>query len=123
MKKLSVCLVVLFFITTLSVYADGTVTTPGNVAPTTWAIANIHMINGVGGDVGGISITIYYFDSSLNKVRTEVIELSGAEFTSFFTTTNSPVAGESGSQIKRYRMRVTKWLTDNNKITNVTPES
>lgn len=103
--------------------ADGTVTTPQNIAPTTWGVANVNMTAGLSGDQAGVVVTIYYFDGSSNLVKVDRIGLTAAEVVSFLTMTNSPVAGESGSVVKKYRMRVTKWLIDNNKITNVTPES
>jgi hypothetical protein len=102
--------------------ADGTVTTPTNIAPTTWKIASVNMVTGSGGDTPGVTITLHYFDASPALVQTTQILLTNAEIASFFTTTNSAVAGESGTAVKRYRQRVTKWLVDNGKITNVTPE-
>lgn len=102
--------------------ADGTVTTPANVAPSSWKIAAVHEITGANTDLAGVTISIYYFDASSNLVQSTNINLTSAEILSFVTMTNSAVAGESGSQIKRRRQRVTKWLIDNGKISNVTPE-
>lgn len=102
--------------------ADGTVTVPQNIAPASWKIAQIEMQNGAGTDIPLVRIVLYYFDAQAVIVRRDSILLAGAEISSFITVTNSPVTGESGSAVKRYRQRVTKWLIDNGKITNVTPE-
>lgn len=110
---------------TLSVLADGIVTTPPSVAPTSWKIASVTEITGASAtDLAGITIVIYYFDASgrLLTGETQTVSLTTAEIVSFLTTTNAAVAGESGSSVKRRRQRVTKWLVDNGKITNVTPE-
>jgi hypothetical protein len=111
------------FVVKPKAFADGTITTPTNISPTTWGIAQVQEIAGLAGDVAGIFITIYNFDAGGVKRSTDFVTLTGAEVVTYFTTINSPVAGESGSQIKRHRMRVTKVLTDLGKVTNVTPEA
>lgn len=104
-------------------FADGTITTPENIAPTTWKIAGVYMTTGSGGDVPVVTIVIHYFASgSTSPDAVTAINLTGAEIASFATTIIAPVAGESGSSAKKYRQRVTAWLLANNKITNVTPE-
>ncbi|HMJ83687.1 MAG TPA: hypothetical protein VK504_10995 [Vicinamibacterales bacterium] len=120
----SLALVVLATLLASSVYADGTVTTPANVAPASWKIASVAMSTGSGNDTAGVAIIVYYFDGSGNLLpnQTQTISLTSAEITSFLTTIESPVAGESGSVVKKYRQRMTSWLVANGKITNVTPE-
>jgi hypothetical protein len=114
---------VLFLVITVSARPDGTVTTPTNNPPTSWKIARIEMNDGaVATDVAGVLITIYYFDAGLNVVQTTQITLTSAELTSFLTTIESPVSGETGTPVKKYRQRVTSWLVANGKISNVTSE-
>jgi len=120
-RSLFVALLFLFAVT--SARPDGTVTTPANIAPASWKIASLNMSNGAGNDVAGASITVYYFDAGgVNIVQTSIILLTGAELTSFLTTIESPVGGETGTAAKKFRQRVTSWLVANGKITNVTPE-
>lgn len=105
-----------------SMLADGSVTVPANIAPTTWGIAEVRITAGLGGDSPAIRVTIYYFDAAPMLVRTDVVLVTNSEVVSLITAINNPAAGESGSQVKRFRQRITKWLVDNGKITNVTPE-
>lgn len=121
MRKL--LLLLLLVVLTPSISADGTVTTPGNISPTSWKLASISMITGSGGDLPSVTITIHYFvNGATVPAQTVSIALTSAEISSFATTMNSPVAGESGTAVKRYRQRVTSWLITNGKISNVTPE-
>lgn len=121
--RLSIVLAALLaIVVTAYVIADGTVTTPVAVHSATWQIASVVERTGSGGDVAGVSVTIYFFDGGGNVVQRQTHSLTGPEIVTFMTTTNSAVAGESGSQIKRRRQRVTKALIDLGKISNVTPE-
>jgi len=108
----------------LNALADGTVTTPANVAPASWKIAAINMTTGATGDIPSVTIVIYWFDSTARILHseTQAIILTSSEITSFLATVESPVVGESGSVVKKYRQRVTAWLVANGKISNVTPE-
>ncbi len=121
MRKLALILALLF---SFGMLADGTITTPTNVAPASWKIAAINMTTGAATDPAGISVTVYYFDGGGTQLpnQTQTIALTPAEIASFLTTIESPVAGESGTSVKRFRQRVTSWLVANNKISNVTPE-
>lgn len=106
----------------LFLVADGTVTVPVQVQSTRWEIASVNEVAGAGGDVAGVAVTVYYFSATNALVERATHNLTGAEIVTFMTVTNSPVVGESGSQIKRRRQRVTKALIDLGKISNVTPE-
>lgn len=119
MRALSLVLVLLF---AFAAAGDGTVTDTVSVAPATWKIASIRMQTGSNGEAAGVWISIHYLDSLSRLVQESTIYLTPAEVSSFITVTNSAVTGESGTAVKRYRQRVTKWLIDNGKIANVTPE-
>lgn len=120
MRRFAIAAALLLFATVS--FADGTITTPANITPTSWKIAAVHMVTGSGGDLPSVTIAIHYFNDSAALVQTANITLTSAEISSFVTVTNSAVAGESGTAVKRYRQRVSRWLIDNGKITNVTPE-
>lgn len=51
------------------------------------------------------------------------IVLTPAELASLATQLETAAPGENGSSTKKFRMRLNKWLVDNSKLTNVTPES
>lgn len=129
MKRIATSLAFCFLLVAATAFADGTVTTPVNVTSQTWKIGTFQVSTGAdaaagAGGAAGATIVIYFFDGSGNHIRSldAVITLTGAELLSLNTTMLSPVAGESGSDAKKWRQRITFWLTTNGKITNVTPE-
>lgn len=122
-SRLAMLLIVVLL--SVAAYGDGTVTAPSNVAPASWKIAFLCMANGsLPSETAGVSITIYYYDAAGNYLPTQnqVLSLTAAEVVSLLTTVESPVSGEAGTSVKKFRQRVTNWLIANGKIANVTPE-
>lgn len=103
--------------------ADGTVTVPVSNPATTWKIAGTATYSGALGGAPTITFQIAYFDAAGAWSRTDVVQLTDpTEMNSFTGQLLSAVTGETGTNTQKFRMRATKWLVDNNKIANVTPE-
>lgn len=128
MKKSIAIAVLVISLTSRSITADGTVTTPVSNPATSWRIASVQTNNGVGALNPSIVISVAYLDASLAIVRIDAISITSlTEIDSLCAQLETAAAGEDatnnpGANIKRYRQRLTKWLVDNSKITNVTPE-
>lgn len=128
MRKLS-SLFALLLAVAASALADGTITTPVNNAPTTWKIAQAHFVNGSGGEANYIEIVVHQIAASGAIVQTNVITVTAAaELNSFLAQQETAVAGEPAgttlaNRAKRLRMRWTKWLIDNGKVTNFSAET
>lgn len=121
----AVCMLVL--VTSAGVMADGTVTVPVNAAPTSWKIAGVAESFGVGTASPGAQIQVIYLNGA-NILQTTIISATTqAEMTSYLGQLETPVAGEPAgvtfaARAQRHRMRITKWIVDNAKLTNITPE-
>lgn len=131
MKKLLAVIVVVAAVlcAAFAIMADGIVTTPVNNPATSFKIVGVVTSTGATGQAPpSVVISIVYLDAQSAIVRIDTIMITSPfEIDSLCSQLETSFEGEdvsdtAGVHIKRYRQRLTKWLVDNGKITNVTPE-
>jgi hypothetical protein len=123
-----ILLTLLVLAVSVGTMADGTITVPVNNAPTQWKISYVVENNGVGGATPGVTIDVLFLNSSGSTVQSQLVaSTTPAELNSYLGQMETPVAGEPAgvtlaARAQRRRMRMTKWIVDNAKLTNITPE-
>lgn len=123
-----ILLTLLVLVISVGTMADGTITVPVNNAPTQWKIAYAVENTGIGGATAGVTIQIVFLNAGGTAVHSELVtSATQAELNSYLGQMETAVAGEPAgttlaARAQRRRMRMTKWIMDNAKLTNITPE-